>query len=684
MTGILDELRQAHYITTLDLSQAYFEIPLDPDARETTVFAVPGRGSYHFLRMPYDLTNAPATFQRLLDRLIGQDMYPQFFVYLDDIIFVSETLAKHLELLGRVLDRIKTAGLTINREKSEFCCSQAQPGSSFTMLDGIGPTLADRSPRNDSGAPGGTFPRATPVKEHSAQHLSPRAETTPPAQIAEERPINSRHDELLAANPVVRLERLDTSTLAPRIEDSWSPALVQPPTSAPPEVDQLRDPSGTQTIFGDAPPDLSGARENARTYSYGVSKAPASPKRAPSTILLTEFVVNQLVVVIIIVQPVLTAEKTRQLPYPIRRMLESIPSVAPSTGSASPTFGFGPTPPATPVTGAPSPTSGFGTLFPATSVTCQQSPATPVTGQQLPVTPATGPRSRTEISETTASGVASTQASTKPRPRSASRKGLNPKRIWCFDCRKHGHRPANCLKPTGETFCGKCPFRVASDRPCPTHGTTLPGTTISKCASRPVPLRSALERVRRPARRGTPGSELPRCMCAEPTDETTLDTPTSSSTPSVHLAATQSVREPSGGSLVTLRQRPLRARTKPTKTKGHRTHLARTRTGLHSSQVRPQTPSIGTSSTSSYGSADPRDSRNPPADSSANSRRQERPGYFTYASSPTPAMTAAPTPIPAAGRRTISSVIPDPTWLQRRNTHKDLARSWEPRDPPRH
>ena len=137
MTGILDELRQAHYITTLDLSQPYFQVPLTPESREITAFVVPGRGLFHFKRMPYGLTNAPATFQRLLDRLVGTELYPQVFVYLDDIIVVTQTFDDHLIWLRRVLSKIRGAGLTINKEKSEFCRAQVRYLGFGVNCDGL-------------------------------------------------------------------------------------------------------------------------------------------------------------------------------------------------------------------------------------------------------------------------------------------------------------------------------------------------------------------------------------------------------------------------------------------------------------------------------------------------------------------------------------------------------------------
>ncbi|XP_053593878.1 uncharacterized protein LOC128667533 [Microplitis demolitor] len=137
MTSILDQLRRARYITTLDLSQAYFQIPLTERARPKTAFVVPGRGLFQFKRMPFGLTNAPATFQRMIDQLIGPEMHPYVFVYLDDIIIVTETYEEHLIWLQKVLEKLQQAGLTINREKSEFCCSEVHDLGFIVNSEGL-------------------------------------------------------------------------------------------------------------------------------------------------------------------------------------------------------------------------------------------------------------------------------------------------------------------------------------------------------------------------------------------------------------------------------------------------------------------------------------------------------------------------------------------------------------------
>ena len=56
--------------------------------------------------MPDGLLNAPATFQRLIDRVLGPELEPHIYAYLDDIIIVAETFEKHKECLKTVLERL--------------------------------------------------------------------------------------------------------------------------------------------------------------------------------------------------------------------------------------------------------------------------------------------------------------------------------------------------------------------------------------------------------------------------------------------------------------------------------------------------------------------------------------------------------------------------------------------------
>ncbi|KAG6933769.1 hypothetical protein G0U57_018464, partial [Chelydra serpentina] len=112
---LLGRLGEARFITTLDLSKGYWQIPLDPASREKTAFATP-TGLYQFTRMPFGLHGAPATFQRLMDRLL-QPHRDYAAAYLDDVVVYSSQWEDHLERVAAVLRSLRAAGLTANPKK---------------------------------------------------------------------------------------------------------------------------------------------------------------------------------------------------------------------------------------------------------------------------------------------------------------------------------------------------------------------------------------------------------------------------------------------------------------------------------------------------------------------------------------------------------------------------------------
>jgi len=71
---ILDQLKEARYISSLDLKKGYWQIPLKESRRQHTAFTVPEKGLFQWKVMPFGLHSASATFQRVLDRVIGPEM----------------------------------------------------------------------------------------------------------------------------------------------------------------------------------------------------------------------------------------------------------------------------------------------------------------------------------------------------------------------------------------------------------------------------------------------------------------------------------------------------------------------------------------------------------------------------------------------------------------------------------
>lgn len=93
---ILDQLEKAKYITCLDMASGYHQIPINPQDKEKTAFST-DKGHYEFNCMCFGLKGAPATFQRLMNRVLQGINGYKAFVYLDDIIGISPTIDEHIK-----------------------------------------------------------------------------------------------------------------------------------------------------------------------------------------------------------------------------------------------------------------------------------------------------------------------------------------------------------------------------------------------------------------------------------------------------------------------------------------------------------------------------------------------------------------------------------------------------------
>lgn len=119
ITDILDKLGKCQYFSTIDLASGFHQIEMHEDDIPKTAFNAEN-GHFEFLRMPFGLKNAPATFQQVMDSILRGIQNEKCLVYLDDIIVYSTSLQEHMENLKLVFQRLRDSNFKIQTDKSEF------------------------------------------------------------------------------------------------------------------------------------------------------------------------------------------------------------------------------------------------------------------------------------------------------------------------------------------------------------------------------------------------------------------------------------------------------------------------------------------------------------------------------------------------------------------------------------
>ncbi len=113
---LLDQLSGMKVFSTLDARTGYWQIKMEEKSKEKTAF-VTMEGLYEFRVMPFGLCNAPATFQRLMQRALSGLSFCNVFI--DDTVVFSDSVESHLGYLKQVFDRLRI-GLKLHPQKCRF------------------------------------------------------------------------------------------------------------------------------------------------------------------------------------------------------------------------------------------------------------------------------------------------------------------------------------------------------------------------------------------------------------------------------------------------------------------------------------------------------------------------------------------------------------------------------------
>src|SRR6266498_1010906 len=115
----IDKIGGKKYYTSIDLASGYWQVEVDENSQDITAF-VTLWGLYQFNVMLFGLTNASATFQRLMNYVLHDYLNNFVVVYLDNILVCSDTFKEYLAHLRKVFIKLREANLVIKLKKCKF------------------------------------------------------------------------------------------------------------------------------------------------------------------------------------------------------------------------------------------------------------------------------------------------------------------------------------------------------------------------------------------------------------------------------------------------------------------------------------------------------------------------------------------------------------------------------------
>lgn len=133
---LLDELSRAKYFSKLDLRADYHQIRLQPGEEHKTAFQTHS-GHYEYRVMSFELTGAPATFQKAMNDTLATVLRKFTLVFFDDILIYSPDLPSHIQHLEQVLQLLQAQQWKVKLSKCSFAQQQLAYLGHIIGKDGV-------------------------------------------------------------------------------------------------------------------------------------------------------------------------------------------------------------------------------------------------------------------------------------------------------------------------------------------------------------------------------------------------------------------------------------------------------------------------------------------------------------------------------------------------------------------
>ncbi|KAJ9504785.1 hypothetical protein QJQ45_007281 [Haematococcus lacustris] len=133
---LFDKLQGCTVFSSMDLQSGYHQILIPAEDVPKTAFSTP-TGHYQYKVLCFGLTNAPATFQRVMNNIFHDLLGKSVLVYLDDILIMSRSLEEHFMHLEQVLQRLQMHKLFARLSKCSFLRAMLKFLGHIVGKDGI-------------------------------------------------------------------------------------------------------------------------------------------------------------------------------------------------------------------------------------------------------------------------------------------------------------------------------------------------------------------------------------------------------------------------------------------------------------------------------------------------------------------------------------------------------------------